>query len=147
MATRPEVVERRERSRPNAVLGWLIAALVIAAAVVAIVLVNGANNRANTADEQVTTLQTQLQGAQARANLSTLRANILSNADEQTLQQQYERVRSGLQDAYENASGAAAGVWDNIQPQLDSLQNQIAQDRQKAADTVQNILNGLPEQQ
>lgn len=146
MATRSEAGERPRRAGSNVVLGWLVAAVVVAAAVIAIVFVNGANHRAEEAGRQVSALQTQLRGAQARANLSSLRANLLAGADRQTLQQQFERVRSGLQDTYQGAGATARSTWNDLAPRLDELGRQIDADRQQAAATAQQILDGLPAQ-
>lgn len=133
-----------ERPRGRHTLGWVIAALVVVGGIVAFlffVIKPGAGG--NHTSQQVHTLQTQLDGAQARANLATLRANLLTNASDQTVTQEYDAVRTQLHDTY--ANGGSNGVWKKLKPQLDNLKGQLTSDRQQAANTAQNILNSLPQ--
>jgi len=146
MTTQQGVRRDYERPRGQRTLAWVVAALVVAGGIVAFLyFVIEPNGGGSQATRQVTTLQTQLHTAQARANLSTLRANLLTNASDKTVTQEYSNVRSQLQTAYGNAGGAAADTWTKIKPQLDKLKGQITSSRQKAASTVQSILNDLPQ--
>lgn len=147
MTTQQGVRRDYERPRRQRTMAWVIVGLVVVGGIIAFLFfVINPNRGGGQPSQQVTTLQTQLHGAQAQANLATLRANLLTNASDTTVTQQYDNVRTELQNLYGNANGAAADAWKQIKPQLDKLKGQITSDRQQAAQTVQNILNSLPQQ-
>ncbi len=123
---------------------WVVIAV---AALVIIGIILWSNRRTNTirqqSTEQVTTLQGQIRGAEARARLSALKANILSGQAAEGLDSQYQEVRAGLEEGYANAEGAAAETWTAVQGDLDILGDQIREGSGDAVATIDLIIDRI----
>lgn len=127
---------------------WVV---VIIAIIVIVGIIWWSNRRTNTlrqqSTEQVTTLQSQIRGAEARARLSSLKANILAGQAAEQLDSQYQDIRTGLEEGFSNAQGTAAETWAAIQGDLDTLGEQIRAGSNDAVATIDTIIGSLGQNQ
>lgn len=143
------VVPRRKRLRAGQALGWIVAALAVIAVIVLIVLLTRANDRVTTverqSEEQVTTLRRQLRGAEAQARLSSLQASLRSGAEagSEALVQQYESIMEDLRENYADAEGRSLETWNAIRDDLEMVGDQIRENTQEAANTLDGVLARL----
>lgn len=144
--TLPTPRRHRDRSAGQAV-AWILAIVATIAVVVLIVLLVRSGQQVDTAQqqqqEQITQLQDQLSRAEARARLNALKSSINAGVEEESLQTQYDSVRTDLENSFSEASGEAQNVWESIREDLDALGDQIGESSEEAVATIDRMLEQL----
>lgn len=137
---------RASARRFGASTGTILAAIaVIVVIVIGYLLIRGggANEVQEQTEQQTTELQQEFGAAEARTRLSALRSDIEAGLDEEALRQRYEAIRGDLEEGYANATGETAETWNELQPRLDELGEQIQQGGENAAETIDEMLSSL----
>ena len=132
--------------RLGASMGTILAAIaVIAVIIIGYLLIRGGgtNEVQEQTQQQTEELQQEFGAAEARTRLSALRSDIEAELDQEALRERYEGIRGDLEEGYANASGEAADAWDELQPRLDELGEQIEQGSENAAETIDEMLTSL----
>lgn len=147
---RQELAKRGRLRQSGVSLATILGIIAVIAIIVLVVLLVRQTQQAGTAgqqaEEQITQLQRELRGAEARARLNGLKSAIASGVEEEALRDQYESIRADLEETYADAEGQAAETWDSISDRLDQLGDQLGAESQEAIDSIDAMLADLRQQ-